>query len=435
MSSIVDRFVSDYLVDRKALADATKTRSPRNLPGWTNPNPWNASSTPTREKNAEWDPLRVILKRHLALAGFNKNYQRAADHFDAQRNAEMDKRASELEEKLIAAELSQLRIAISRQIEAIVSRELHERRIHHREAVHGSRQIWKLMISERFSVLAINEFSIRRQLLKDSLFVTELIKRDETEARWQIQDNNSVHPSECTEPGEPPCEDTRQKTRGTPNTSFAQVSTYSHESLRSQSRSESETSATPFQSSRNPPTGTPTKTSESATVSFPLISPLSAAPGPHPTSCASNRSSNSDESCYLAQPVPKPHAPFIGISLVEIPNEDDSRPIGLIVDAMYVGGPGTRSGMQLGDTIVAVAGKRVQSFLEFRQVLCECAVIGETLPFIVVRHHSNNEDEGGEPFSILEIHVPVMTTDPALKHIGSSVFFEQDEKLREFRKT
>jgi membrane-associated protease RseP (regulator of RpoE activity) len=97
----------------------------------------------------------------------------------------------------------------------------------------------------------------------------------------------------------------------------------------------------------------------------------------------------------------------------------------LVVNAKYIGGPGDVAGVELGDIVVGVAGKRVRMFEDVRKILLEQARLGESLPFHIVRPASSF-DSPSRPArdpSARDVLIQVLTTDPDLRN-QPRVFFD-----------
>ena len=101
------------------------------------------------------------------------------------------------------------------------------------------------------------------------------------------------------------------------------------------------------------------------------------------------------------------HRPFLGVTLAERIEPTAA----LVVDSMYVDGPGDQAGLKLGDILVQVGEHVVNNFVEMREAMKETAEMGKFISVVLQRD--------GVP---VEANIRILTADKQFAELADLFF-------------
>lgn len=397
MSDFVDQFVYDYVTDRRALQKAFLAPSPT-LHHYKHRSQWNQNSK--IDLNNDFDILRGVLRRHLARKGFETDYEDAASRFDRERAQTMQSMVKIVEAELMQKEIFALKETIAEEMRGLEQNELRLRRNFLKRFLQERRELKTIMFVEQVELIQILEFSARKQILRDGLLNLDRLRHSELTERSSL---SNIKLLESSQPAQ--LEDSSKNDVAESTVLEAPINDATVSSVSEQFDEED-----------------PKKALEQMNSEYEFDSQNSLE--------VDYRLDDTDREALVLR-VKSSKCFFVGMSLTEFGN---SSAVGLIVDALYVGGPATKAGIQLGDIIVAVGGLRVPTFDKFKEALVEYATIGDPLSFVIIRPCeslvSGNSDTH---YYVSEVHVPIATSDTEFRLLGDKYYFDTASHSRIYR--
>eukprot|EP00758_Cryptobia_borreli_P017654 Tbor_TRINITY_DN6211_c0_g3::TRINITY_DN6211_c0_g3_i1::g.2176::m.2176 len=468
--SFLDRFIYDYCTDHHTLKRSVTNRYPTYDRSWRTKHsgPWNANVKNTCSLR---DPLLVLLETNLKKRGFDKDYNSAASKLDRERDEQVKVLRQKIKKEENDMKIRGIKRENKRELVEVEQQELSARRRVFRAYLQELRSLGNQVAPCTFSQLISDEYKKRAELVKtglqdlDSLKSKEILIRNGLisrissvnatnrqfnksnrkiqKVRIEIAEDvplgsiSALHPISNDKDTS-----SRQEssTRNEATLEYNQVifSLNNEQDLISPSQegnfsyidqgndeTEDLLLETVNMAERDlycDDTSTPDTVGkcllsvQESCIGLPPLAPLN----------ESNVSDSTTDTLSESTTHLSTFKPFLGISLVEVSQENVS--LGLVVDAMYIGGPGDKAGIELGDVLFAVGGVRIYTFDDIREVMKERAVIGEYLTLTLFRPLTEIQIESGMLPRQFDADILLVTTDESM--VGNPFYFDIETSRR-----